>query len=313
MVQSLVSKFYLKLRFLVVFLPLFHSQLWGVIISSGDGTGNTTAPADDPGWSNVGSRGGLSGVYLGSRWVLTGFHVGAGSLTLGGTTYSAEAGTSVRLKNPTGLGLSTDTDLLMYQIDTDPLLPSLTISSALPALGTDVTLIGNGRNRDTGKTFWDDATNPWTETVEAGSDEEGFKWSGGNTMRWGENAIDEIDGFSLININAGFGNVLSHVTAFDKVGETHEAQAAVGDSGGAMFLKNGASWELAGIILAISTTTGQPGETAAFGNRTFSASLPVYRDQINAIMAVPEPHEWVLVSLILCGGAIYFKHKKALA
>lgn len=34
-----------------------------VIIDSGDGTGNTTAPVpDDPGWSNVGNRTGLTGV-----------------------------------------------------------------------------------------------------------------------------------------------------------------------------------------------------------------------------------------------------------
>jgi hypothetical protein len=78
-----------------------------------------------------------------------------------------------------------------------------------------------------------------------------------------------------------------------------------------MFLKNGASWELAGIILAISTSTGQPGSTAAFGNATYAASLPVYRDQINAIMAVPEPHEWMLVSLALCGGVIFLRRYRA--
>ena len=279
----------------------------GVIISSGDGSGNTTAPADDPGWSNVGARGSLSGVYLGNRWVLTGFHVGAGSLTLNGTTYGAEAGTSVRLTNPGGLGLSANTDLLMYQLDTDPLLPSLTISSAFPASGTDVALIGNGRNRAEDKTFWDDATNPWTETPEAGSDQEGFKWDSGNTMRWGENAVGDIGGNVLVNVDAGFGDVLSLFTVFDKTGKTHEAHAATGDSGGGMFLKNGASWELAGIMLAITTSTGQPGSTAAFGNITIAASLPVYRNQINAIMAVPEPHDWMLVSLVLCGVVVYLK------
>jgi hypothetical protein len=237
MERSVAPTFCMRTGILFLFLLLFHVQLWGVIISSGDGSGNTSAPADDPGWSNVGSRGSLSGVYLGDRWVLTGFHVGAGSLTLGGTTYAAEAGTSVRLENPTGLGLSVNTDLLMYQLDTDPLLPSLAISSSLPAAGTEVTLIGNGRNRATGKTFWDDASNPWTETVEAGSDQEGFKWDSGNTMRWGENAIGDIGGDVLVDIDLGpvFGNVLSHFTVFDKAGATHEAQAATGDSGGACF------------------------------------------------------------------------------
>ncbi len=290
-------------------LPLIDLQ--AVIISSGDGSGNTTAPADDPGWSNVGQRGSLSGVYLGNRWVLTGFHVGAGTLTLDGTPYAAEPGTSVRLTNPGGLGLSANTDLLMYQLSSDPLLPSLIISSSIPATGTDVTLIGNGRNRAATKTFWDDATNPWTETVELGSDQEGFKWSAGRTMRWGENAIGDVGGNVLVNVDAGFGNVISFFTVFDEAGKTHEAQAATGDSGGAMFIKNGASWELAGIILAISSITGQPGSTAVFGNSTFSASLPFYRDQINAIMAVPEPHEWMAITAIACLGLFWLKRRRS--
>ena len=296
---------------MILLFAMLQTDVSAVIISSGDGTGNTSAPADDPGWSNVGARGSLSGVYLGNRWVLTGFHVGAGSLTLGGTTYAAEAGTSVRLTNPTGLGLSTDTDLMMYRLSTDPVLPSLTISSTNPASGTDLVLIGNGRDRALTKTFWsDDGINPWSETVEAGSDRAGFKWGAGNAMRWGENAIADSGGNVLVNINAGFGNVLSLFTVFDEAGKTHEAHAATGDSGGAMFLKNGASWELAGIILAVSSFTNQPGSTAVFGNGTFAASLPVYRDQINAIMAVPEPHEWMLVSLLLCGAMICFKRRR---
>ena len=40
-----------------------------VLIASGDGTENTTAPPADPGWSHVGSVNGLSGVYLGDGWV----------------------------------------------------------------------------------------------------------------------------------------------------------------------------------------------------------------------------------------------------
>ncbi|MDC0295799.1 hypothetical protein OAL20_00575 [bacterium] len=83
-----------KLTLLVFFLILFPSHLWGVIISSGDGSRNTTAPGDDSGRSNVCKRGSSSGIYPGNRWVLIGKHVGAGSLTLGETPYNAEAGTA---------------------------------------------------------------------------------------------------------------------------------------------------------------------------------------------------------------------------
>ncbi len=49
---------------------------WGgpaaaVIIASGNGTGNISAPPDDPGWDNVVNLTGLTGVYLGNGWVLT--------------------------------------------------------------------------------------------------------------------------------------------------------------------------------------------------------------------------------------------------
>ena len=40
-----------------------------------DGNGNTTAPADDPGWQSVGRVGGLNGVYLGYGWMITANHV----------------------------------------------------------------------------------------------------------------------------------------------------------------------------------------------------------------------------------------------
>lgn len=63
-----------------------------VLIQTVTGTDNTNPPLDDPGWANVGVRGICNGVYLGDRWVLTVAHVGAGSVVLDGTTYSAAAG-----------------------------------------------------------------------------------------------------------------------------------------------------------------------------------------------------------------------------
>ena len=55
-----------------------------VVIAGGDGTANTSAPSDDPGWANVGTRNKLTIVYLGNRWVLTAAHVGFGEVTIGG-------------------------------------------------------------------------------------------------------------------------------------------------------------------------------------------------------------------------------------
>ena len=67
-----------------------------------------------------------------------------------------------------------------------------------------------------------------------------------------------------------------------------------------MFTKNGADWELAGLMLAVAGSSGQPdaGANAVFGNETFSADLALYRPQIMQIMAiVPEPSALVLAGI----------------
>ena len=53
---------------------------WAVIIQTASGTGNTTAPADDPGWNNVSIRG--------NGWVLTASHTTGGDMTFNGQTVS---------------------------------------------------------------------------------------------------------------------------------------------------------------------------------------------------------------------------------
>jgi hypothetical protein len=47
--------------------------------------------------------------------------------------------------------------------------------------------------------------------------------------------------------------------------------------------------ELAGIIYAIGPTPGQPAGTALFTNVTFVARIDYYRDEIDELLALPEP------------------------
>ena len=61
---------------------LGQQSVFGVIVNTVTGTGNTTAPSDNPGWGNVGVRGIGTGVYLGNLWVLTASHVGGGDILL---------------------------------------------------------------------------------------------------------------------------------------------------------------------------------------------------------------------------------------
>ena len=61
---------------LLILVTLVAFPAAAVIIDSGDGTGNTGAPPDDPGWDNVGTRGGMTVVYVDNGWVVTAAHVG---------------------------------------------------------------------------------------------------------------------------------------------------------------------------------------------------------------------------------------------
>ena len=259
----------------------------GVIIDTITGTGNTSAPADDPGWANVGVRGAGSGVYLGDRWVLSAHHVGAGSIVLGGTTYAVEANTAFRLTNGGAAGKTASTDLVMFRLATDPGLPMLPIAATTPASGAGLTMIGAGRDRGAFKTWSvDTGTTPWTWTETAVSPNfAGYQWGSSRTMRWGTNTVS---GSGWINTGTTKGDAFVFGTTFNFAPDySTEAQAAEGDSGGAAFYKNGSTWELSGIMLAVDSFSGQPSETAVFGNNTFMADLSFYRPQIMAV--VPEP------------------------
>jgi hypothetical protein len=277
-------------RILAAFALGLATTASAVLIDSGDGTGNTTAPVPDPGWSNVGARGAQTAVYLGGRFALTANHVGPGSVVLGGVTYSYVPGTAVQLDNGDG----TSADLVMFQIHPQPPLPALAIASAPPPAGATLILVGNGRNRGMATTF--DPNGP-----EPPDPVHGYEWGSGQSKRWGTNTvlgtllIDLIDGTRTLAIE----------TAFDAGGSAHEAQAAYGDSGGAAFAWSGSQWQLAGLVFAIGAPyTGQPDETALYGNLTFSADLSSYRDQILDVMALPEPSIGLLPGVALVAALV---------
>ena len=268
-----------------------------VIIETFAGTGNTTAPADDPGFANVGySTSGLgTAIYLGGGWVLTAGHVAGDGIILASGTYLQASGsnTSFALANGTP-GKSSATDLYMVKLAVEPAgLPTLSIASSMTGTGAGVTMIGGGLDRGA-FTRWNvnQSTDPWTWTeTAAGGDAAGYATLGTRAIRWGTNNVEAGDFW----INDGL-DVKSFATVFDYAPGTSEAQAVLNDSGGAVFTKETGQWQLAGVILAVGGYSGQPNPitTAVFGDVTFMADLSYYRPQI--VTFVPEPSALVIAA-----------------
>jgi hypothetical protein len=270
---------------------VFGSIAKAVIVSDGNGTFHTDSTGIGAAWNYVGSVNGASGVYLGqyngNSWVLTANHVGLGSFTLAGATYSV-VGSGFQLKNAN----STPSDLFLYQINGNPGLSTLKIATGSPSVSTPVDLVGNGLDRANTLSTWsvDTTTNPWTWTTSSSGNESGYSWAGTATKRWGTNAVAQT-GVTALSGTAAF------LTSFGSFGTgpnsgSDNAQSTVGDSGGGVFLADGT---LVGLIDAEGTFSGQPASTSVFGDETFIADLAQYRTQILSIVAVPEVPTLILL------------------
>jgi hypothetical protein len=230
----------------------------GLVIEQEEETLNDQAPADDPGWANVGVCNRWTAVYLGRGWVLTAAHVGVSNITLEGTMYAADVKSRKRVRNPDG----TAADLVLFRIDPEPDLPSLKISAESPPIGSSIVMVGSGLGRGEKMT---------------GEGRAGFTWQAPSVKRWGTSVVREH------LHDQSIGNTDAFATRFSIAQTAHEANAALGDSGGAAFAYLENRWQLVGIILAVDIHTGQPVRSAVYGNRTMIADLARYRQFIQSV------------------------------
>ena len=244
---------------LIVGAPLGDAR--AVIIESGDGTGNVTAPLDDPGWANLATRANLTAVYLGRRWMLTAEHVGAGDVVLEGQTYSPVPGSAISFENPD----TSQADLMVFKVFGDPGLPRLEIPSSPPVVGDSLIAVGNGLNRGAATTFMGFG---------------GYEWGIGDAVRWGTNIVSEID----IWVGTTYSFAATFTDPLDPSATADEAAGANGDSGGGVFIKVGGEWYLAGTIFSISQYVDQPSTTSIYGNELYAVDLSFYRDDILAVI-----------------------------
>jgi hypothetical protein len=260
-----------------------------VIVNSSDGTGNETSCGSY--WANVGSVNGCSCVYLGGGWVITASHVGMHSVSLNGTTYSADASTFTQFVTDTTQGVVAS-DVIMFRLTTTPAdVSGISIAGEDYSTDASVTAIGYGRNRAASLSYWNAAGN--ATTYDSGSVAyTGYAWANGNTKRWGTNNLSMTDSGALTYAIPSGATVTTAclTTTFNLSAGTSEMQAAQGDSGGGVFIQdNGGNWTLAGIMLAIDDANGNLTSAAYDGQEMAFADLRYYAGQINAVMAVPEP------------------------
>jgi hypothetical protein len=254
-----------------------------VVIDSGDGSGNTSAPVDDPGWGNVGVLGRTTGVYLENHWVLTAGHIGARELQLGGRLFHAVQG---KIRRRLSTASTLQADLQLFQLRESPELPPVRLASSAPRAETQVVMIGNGLDRSPSRTGW---SRTWAIVPLSDASHTGYQNGPGRALRWGTNDIANVG--LLTRTGKRVSRTFS--THFDGGLPTpHEAQAAAGDSGGGIFAKNAhGEWELVGIMINISQHRNQPGNLTVYGNATYAVDIHAYRDQIEKIVASSPDHD----------------------
>jgi hypothetical protein len=253
-----------------------------------DPTGTTNTA-----WQLEGRFMGFLGTPIAPHYFITAQHIGGATgevFAFGTNTYTT-----------TAVFNDVNSDLAIWRIDgTFSTWASLYTGS--DELGKSLFVAGRGTQR--GDPFVvNGATNGWYWGVRDG------------TWRWGENAVS-----GITNFNDGAGEQLS--AAFDPNAGPNECTLSRGDSGGAVFVWDGAEWALAGINHSVtggfSTNSTGPYTNAAVFNMNglyvgsssaheyISTDTPssFYATRISAEAGwigsvIPEPSSFALVGLSL--------------
>ena len=227
-------------------------------------------PPDFPYWDSVVQRryDAPSAVYLGNGWAITARHVGHGELLFGEEIVRPIPRNRHTLLNPNG----STADALVFELAEKPGppdLPILPIAKRPPAVGDEVVLIGFGRVR---------------ESQLNGGDSESrsaiFKWTEKGEKRWGTNRVEAVDHW-LHQRSWTTKTFAMTFTPQDAPSATqHEASAAEGDSGGAVFARIDGEWALAGLMISVASRPNKPLRSTMYGDSSFAADFSAYREEI---------------------------------
>lgn len=274
---------------------------------------NDSAPADDPGWANlVDNRGAL---YLGDHWVITANHAGHGTIDIAGSTFPIISSTQSRLLgNPStfaGRSIDASSDIRIYRVgvdengmspeDLDPAIRQIEIATSLPSTSTDLTMIGEGLQRDINAANTDNGQYYFSSTGGLVADlpsstYRGFltngtagDWVWGTNRRASASSISGVvrSGSNILIEVSGLGDTIGFPVKFDEFGLDDEAQAQAGDSGGPVFWKEDGEWVLGGVMHAVFPANNRVALLGAFTSHTVISdfSYDDYYDEIAALRA----------------------------
>ncbi len=218
-----------------------------ILFGTGDPAHNTQPPSGEvanSGWEHEGTWGSFLGTAIAPQFFITARHVGgtAGDpFVLNGVSYATVA-----------LYDDAFSDLRIGRI-----------SGAFPsfaALNTNATEVGRsaivmGRGTQRGEPVTVPSAHALGETTVT---LHGWRWGPlDKVRRWGENVVDAVVSSAELTGKDGFGEFLQ--CRFDSSVGPDECDLSTGDSGGALFIRNGSDWQLAGINYAADgeyNTTG---------------------------------------------------------
>lgn len=226
----------LGLLLIAIGLWSFAGGARGVILfRSGDPAANTIEPTGalaGSGWQYEGRFGNYLGTAIAPHYFITAKHLGNGPphFVFHGVNYTI-----------VGSFADPASDLRIFQVaETLPVYAPLYTRS--DELGQNLVVIGRGTQRG-------------QDRVVNGQLRGWLYGPSDNVQRWGENQVSSVLG--------GMIRVL-----FDQGGLSHEAHISDGDSGGAVFLKDGSVWKLAGINSDVDRFASGPD-----GGGPYSAAL----------------------------------------
>ena len=229
-------------------------------------------PPDFPYWNSVTQRRyeGPTVLYLGGGYGLTARHVGMGEILLDGQIVEPVPGSKRTLLNENGSAA----DAMIFRLESDfesehDAVAMLPIATEPLRSGEEILMIGFGKTRERVIEYQSD-----------GRDQFGFSWTDKGAKRWGTNRVEMAS--EILTQNNFHSRAIS--LYFDEPNSSNttafEAQAAVGDSGGAVFVKRDGEWQLAAMMVSVSGPARGPEINALYGDRTFAVDLTYYRDQV---------------------------------